>query len=175
MLLGFQSRVDQDEVMTKLRILNDRLSEMMRKNGCSQNFINENQIGMKELVIVASLIEEETANVLESKNIASVIYNRLFNWGGTPAYLNIDAAIVYALDGKTDLTTEDLKVDSPYNTYLNTGLTPGAIANPGLASLKAALSPASTNYYFYVLNPAQGTHHFTTTYDEHQAFIASLE
>ncbi len=128
-----------------------------------------------DVVIVASLIEKETANNEESPLIASVIYNRLFNWGGTPAYLNIDASIVYALDGKTDLTTEDLKVESPYNTYTNTGLTPGAIANPGLASLKAALNPAATNYYFYVLNPAVGEHKFSTTLDEHNAFIASLE
>ena len=128
-----------------------------------------------DVVIVASLIEKETASNEESPKIASVIYNRLFNWGGTPAYLNIDASIVYALDGKTDLTAEDLKVDSPYNTYTHTGLTPGAIANPGLASLKAALNPEATDYYFYVLNPAEGKHKFSTTLDEHNAFIASLE
>ena len=153
-----------------------RFSEEMR---AQIDTLNANVTGgtfdIHDVVIVASLIEKETANNDESPMIASVIYNRLFNWGGTPAYLNIDAAIVYALDGKTDLTAEDLKIESPYNTYLNTGLTPGAISNPGLASLKAALNPAATNYYFYVLDPAQGTHHFTTTYDEHQAFIASLE
>lgn len=128
-----------------------------------------------DVVIVASMIEKETANNEESPRIASVIYNRLFNWGGTPAYLNIDASIVYALDGKTDLTAEDLKVESPYNTYTNTGLTPGAISNPGLASLQAALNPEATNYYFYVLNPAEGTHKFSSTLDEHNTFIASLE
>jgi len=128
-----------------------------------------------DVVIVASLIEKETAGNDESPRIASVIYNRLFNWGGTPAYLNIDASIVYALDGKTDLTAEDLKVESPYNTYTNTGLTPGAITNPGLASLKAALNPETTDYYFYVLDPAQGKHKFSETLDEHNAFIASLE
>ena len=128
-----------------------------------------------DVVIVASMIEKETAKNEESPLIASVIYNRLFRWGNTPAYLNIDASIVYALDGKTDLTAEDLKVESPYNTYTNIGLTPGAIANPGLASLKAALNPAATNYYFYVLNPAVGEHKFSTTLDEHNAFIASLE
>jgi UPF0755 protein len=121
------------------------------------------------------MIEKETANNAESPRIASVIYNRLFNWGGTPPYLNIDASIVYALDGKTDLTAEDLRIESPYNTYTNTGLTPGAISNPGLASLKAALNPETTNYYYYVLNPAEGKHKFSTTLDEHNAFIASLE
>jgi len=107
--------------------------------------------------------------------IASVIYNRLFNWGDTPPFLNIDASIVYALEGKTELTAEDLRIDHPYNTYTNIGLTPGPISNPGLSSLKAALNPETTNYYFYVLNPAVGTHKFSTTLDEHNAFIASLE
>ena len=128
-----------------------------------------------KVVIVASMIEKETASNEESPKIASVIYNRLFNWGNTPPFLNIDASIVYALDGKTDLTAEDLRIESPYNTYTNTGLTPGAISNPGLASLKAALNPEATNFYYYVLNPAEGKHKFSTTLDEHNAFIASLE
>ena len=128
-----------------------------------------------KVVIVASMIEKETAGNDESPKIASVIYNRLFNWGNTPPFLNIDASIVYALDGKTDLTADDLRIESPYNTYTNTGLTPGAISNPGLASLKAALNPETTNYYYYVLNPAEGVHKFSTTLDEHNAFIASLE
>ena len=137
--------------------------------------VTQGTFDIHKVIIVASMIEKETASNAESPKIASVIYNRLFNWGGTPAFLNIDASIVYALDGKTDLTAEDLKVESPYNTYTNTGLTPGAIANPGLASLKAALNPKTTNYYFYVLNPAEGRHKFSTTLDEHNTFIASLE
>ncbi|MBR4990146.1 MAG: endolytic transglycosylase MltG [Oscillospiraceae bacterium] len=153
-----------------------RFTEEMRGQ---MDTLNANVTGgtfdIHKLVIVASMIEKETAANEESPKIASVIYNRLFRWGGTPAYLNIDASIVYALDGKTDLTAEDLKVESPYNTYTNTGLTPGAIANPGLASLKAALNPENTNYYFYVLNPAEGRHKFSTSLDEHNAFIASLE
>ena len=137
--------------------------------------VTQGTFDIHKAVIVASMIEKETAANEESPKVASVIYNRLFNWGGNPAFLNIDASIVYALDGKTDLTAEDLKVESPYNTYTNTGLTPGAIANPGLASLKAALNPESTNFYFYVLNPAEGRHKFSTTLDEHNTFIASLE
>lgn len=153
-----------------------RFNEEMRAQIDTLNAnVTDGSFGVHEVVIVASMIEKETASNEESPRIASVIYNRLFNWGGTPAYLNIDASIVYALDGKTDLTAEDLKIESPYNTYTNTGLTPGAIANPGLASLKAALNPEATNYYFYVLNPAEGRHKFSTTLDEHNAFIASLE
>ena len=153
-----------------------RFNEEMRAQIDTLNAnVTQGTFDVHKVVIVASMIEKETAKNEESPKIASVIYNRLFNWGGTPAYLNIDASIVYALDGKTDLTAEDLKIESPYNTYTNTGLTPGAISNPGLASLKAALNPEKTNYYFYVLNPAEGAHKFSTTLDEHNAFIATLE
>ena len=62
-------------------------------------------------------------------------------------------------------------MDSPYNTYLYEGLTPGPIANPGLSSLKAALNPESHNYYYYVLNPSTGMHQFSTTYEEHQSYV----
>ena len=126
------------------------------------------------MVTVASLIEKETASADEGYTVASVIYNRLFAWHGTPAYLNIDASVIYALDGKTDLTAEDLQVDSPYNTYTNTGLTPGPITNPGLSSIEAALEPQDTDYYYYVLDPETGVHHFSRTLEEHEAFRASI-
>ena len=128
---------------------------------------------VREVTIVASMIEKEAAAPAEAPNIAGVIYNRLFRWGNTPAYLNIDASIVYALDGKSELTREDLQIDSPFNTYTNTGLTPTPISNPGLSSLKAALSPASHNYYYYVLNPETGMHTFSSTYEEHSGYVAA--
>ena len=129
--------------------------------------------GVREVAIVASMIEKEAAAPAEAPAIAGVIYNRLFNWEGTPAYLNIDASIVYALNGKSDLTREDLQVDSPYNTYTHTGLTPTPISNPGLSSLRAALNPETHNYYYYVLNPETGMHTFSTTYEEHSANVAA--
>lgn len=66
----------------------------------------------------------------KSYTIASVIYNPSVRLGLHPAYLNIDAAVIYGLDGKTDLTQEDLQTDTAYNTYLHTGLTPGPITTP---------------------------------------------
>lgn len=128
---------------------------------------------VKEVTIIASMIEKEAAAPSEAPNIAGVIYNRLFRWGSNPAYLNIDASIVYALDGKNELTREDLQIDSPYNTYTNIGLTPTPISNPGLSSLQAALNPASHNYYYYVLNPSTGMHTFSTTYEEHSGYVAA--
>lgn len=173
LLSNFDSRFDE-ELRNQIDLLNGRLADTMQANGRGADYINSHLFTIRDVVIVASLVEKETSGAKESYTIASVIYNRLFNWGKTPAFLNIDAAIVYALEGKTGLTAEDLRVDSPYNTYLNTGLTPGPISNPGLASLKAALDPADTNYYFYVLDPSVGSHHFSRTQEEHDAFRASL-
>ena len=170
MLDGFQYRFTE-ELFAQLPELNERLTQMMKKNGESEEFIAANQLTLRDVLTVASLIEEETASNAESYRIASVIYNRLFSWGNNPRYLNIDASIIYALGGKTDLTAEDMAVDSPYNTYTNTGLTPGPISNPGLASIQAALKFEDTNYYYYVLNPATGEHQFSKTYDEHTKWV----
>lgn len=168
MLNNFNTRFDE-ELRGKIQTLNNHLADLMRRDGKTQDYINANLFTVRDVVNVASMIEKETSSAQEGYTIASVIYNRLFCWQGNPAYLNIDAAIIYALDGKTDLTAEDLQVNSPYNTYTHTGLTPGPISNPGLSSLKAALDPADTNYYYYVLDPEAGSHIFASTLAEHEA------
>lgn len=157
------------------RMLNNfeiKFSEEMRAQLDALNGSLTGNYTVQDIVIVASLIEKESAAPAESPRVAGVIYNRLFNWGNNPAYLNIDASIVYAQGGESD--TIDTKLDSPYNTYTNIGLPPTAIANPGLSSLKAALSPESHNFYYYVLNPATGMHQFSTTQNEHNAYIAQF-
>ena len=168
---NFNYRFDE-ELQAQISTLNDHLAELMRKDGRSEETIAASRFDIRDVVTVASLIEKETANNQESYTIASVIYNRLFNWGSTPAYLNIDASIIYAQGGFSEVI--DTGIDNPYNTYKFTGLTPGPIANPGLASLKAALAPATTNYYFYVLNPATGKHQFSTTLAEHEGYVAQF-
>lgn len=173
MLNNFDSRVDES-IRDQLASLNTHISQMMNDDGRSEDYIASHQMTMADVITVASLIEKESASAEESYTIASVIYNRLYAWNGTPAYLNIDASVIYALDGKTDLTQEDLAVDSPYNTYLNVGLTPGPITNPGLNSIKAALAPQDTGYYYYILDPATGTHHFSSTLEEHEAFREAI-
>jgi UPF0755 protein len=108
----------------------------------------------------------------ERPTIASVIYNRL---SSDYSYLEIDATIQYILpERKEYLTESDLLTDSPYNTYMNKGLPPGPIANPGLASIQAALEPAETDYFYYALN-TEGTHNFFNNYDEFNAFTDSEE
>ncbi|MCL6473292.1 MAG: endolytic transglycosylase MltG [Firmicutes bacterium] len=117
-----------------------------------------------EIIIIASLVERETKVADERPIVASVIYNRL----AKGMLLQIDATVQYALpEHKDRLTFDDLKVDSPYNTYKNPGLPPGPICNPGFASIQAALNPATTNYLYYVLAPDNsGRHTFTNSYDE---------
>lgn len=123
-----------------------------------------NGLSEQEIISLASLIERETAVVDERPMVASVIYNRLEE--NMP--LQIDAAIVYARGGGSQTVTfEDLKIDSPYNVYENTGLTPGPICSPSISSIEAAMNPADTNYLYYVLSSANdGTHKFSESYDE---------
>ena len=129
---------------------------------------------LEEIVVIASLIEKETDGT-DHANIASVIYNRLADDGshGTYRMLNIDAALLYALpSGTTALSNADKEMDSPYNLYKYAGLPPTAIANPGLASIQAALEPAETGYYYYALGK-DGRHHYSTTLAEHNDFLNS--
>ena len=151
----FNSRVDAQE---------QELWDKAKANGYS----------MKDIIVIASLIEKETDGSDHAK-IASVIYNRLKDDGshGTYGMLQIDAALIYALpEGSTSLTNADKEMDSRYNLYKYQGLPPTPIANPGLASIKAALNPESTNYYYYALGK-DGKHHYSTTLAEHNNFINS--
>ena len=116
-----------------------------------------------EIVTAASLIEREAANPAERPLVASVIYNRLE--AGMP--LQVDATIQYARgEPKERLSLQDLEIESPYNTYKNSGLPPGPICSPSLASLKAAVSPEQTDYLYYVLNKDGDEHFFTNNYNE---------
>jgi UPF0755 protein len=115
-----------------------------------------------EVVIVASLIEREAVLDEERPLVAAVIYNRL----RIDMLLQIDATVQYALpEWKDALTYDDLKTPSPYNTYLHKGLPPAPICSPGLASIKAALSPAGADYLYYVAT-GDGGHFFTADYNE---------
>jgi UPF0755 protein len=123
----------------------------------------EKQTGLSayELVVVASMIEREARVEKDRPLIAAVIYNRL-RAGMT---LGIDATIQYIdPDPSNGLTASDLRIQSPYNTRINTGLPPTPIASPGLASLEAALQPAHVGYLYYVLCGADGHHKFSTSY-----------
>ena len=174
LLSAFEDRLPED-LEEQLTALNERIAQMYRKNGLSSEYIECHKITLKDVVIVASMIEKEAAYTGEIRNISSVIYNRLTNPSNYPN-LEIDATVVYALGGKKDLTKEDLQIDHPYNTYKIQGLTPGPISNPGEYSMLAALNPTDTSYHFYALDPNAEIrqHKFFKTYQEHKDFLDSL-
>lgn len=150
--------------------INKMLSNYNRKlTNTLKEKIEESGYTMREILTIASLIEKEAANNSERRDISSVIHNRLNS--KNYKLLQIDATIQYVLPGRKEkLSTEDTKIDNPYNTYRYEGLPPGPICNPGLESIKAALNPSDTNYYFYALTE-DGVHEFSRTAEEHQAVI----
>ena len=127
---------------------------------------------IREIVTMASLVETETGNSKERPLVASVFYNRLEKG----IRLQCDPTVIYAstLIGKYDGTIHqsDLDLDSPYNTYVHTGLPPGPIANPGKASLLAAMNPAASDYLYFVADNT-GFHKFSRTLAEHSAAVSS--
>jgi UPF0755 protein len=127
-----------------------------------QNFSNIPDSKRREIVIVASLVEMEARRAGERPIIAGIFYNRL----RLGYRLESCATVQYVLGTHKHLYYKDLKINSPYNTYLRYGLPPGPIANPGLASLKAAANPASVRYLYFVAKP-DGTHIFNKDYRDH--------
>lgn len=124
---------------------------------------------MNEAIIRASLVEREAKLDSEREIISGVIDNRL----AIDMILQIDASVVYAIsDGMYDVERvlyRDLEMDSPYNTYKYTGLPAGAICNPGIESIRAAMNPQEHKYLFYHTDTKKndGSHIFTETYSEH--------
>ncbi len=122
-----------------------------------------NNLSEKEIVILASIIEAEAQDSSELGKISSVYNNRLT----IRMRLQADPTVIYAKGGMTrPLWTRDLEYDSPYNTYKNYGLPPGPINSPGLAAIKAALNPETTDYLYFVAD-GTGRHYFSKTLLEH--------
>jgi UPF0755 protein len=120
-----------------------------------------------QLVVLASIVEREARLPADRPLVAGVLYNRL----ARGMDLQVDASVIYGL-GVTDRapTTDELRVDTPYNTYLHAGLPPTPIANPGLASLEAAAHPVASRYLFYVSDGC-GHNHYSSTASAHDALV----
>jgi UPF0755 protein len=127
-------------------------------------------ISVRDIIIMASLVEKEARVEKERPIIAGVFYNRLKQSMPLQSCATIQYILGYA---KPELTVADTELPSPYNTYLNPGLPPGPIANPGLASINAVLYPAETEYLYFVADK-NGSHRFSRTYDEHLAAIDAV-
>jgi UPF0755 protein len=130
-------------------------------------FIN-NSDKLLRIITLASIVQGETQINSEMPVIAGVYTNRL----SKRMKLEADPTVQFALpDGpKQRLLNEDLKIKSPYNTYLNYGLPPGPINSPGIKAIEASLNPDKHNYLFFVAT-GKGGHTFSTTYSEHMAAV----
>jgi UPF0755 protein len=150
---------------TRTQTMTDMVTAMVKR------FREEaHAIGLKtdvhRTVTLASIVEKETGVAEERPLVASVYVNRL----GHGIALDADPSVIYAalLDGKYDgkIYQSELHAESPYNTYKFPGLPPGPIANPGRASLQAAMQPAKSDYYYFV-SDNNGHHRFARTLEEH--------
>jgi UPF0755 protein len=125
----------------------------------------------KEQVVLASLVERETKTDAERPVVAGILLKRAK--AGWP--LQVDASVQYAVGTEANwwpiLTKSDLSINSPFNSYKFPGFPPTPIANPGLSSLKAAASPASSDFWYYI-HDAKGEIHYARTLEEHNANIA---
>lgn len=141
--------------------------------------MSKRNISLKELIAMASIVEGETRYEPEKKTISGVYYNRIKKG----MKLQADPTVQYILPGgpKNRLMFSDLKIESPYNTYLYKGLPPGPINNPGLSSIMAALYPEENKLLYFVAK-GDGSHRFAESYEEHkknielyQKFLKELE
>jgi UPF0755 protein len=140
-----------------VRMFRDKITpEMLRR-------AQELKMPLNQIITLASLIEAEAADGKERELISSVFQNRLrLGWK-----LQCDPTVIYALGGlDRPLLRKDLEYDSPYNTYLYYGLPPGPICSPGVASIQAALYPATTNYTYFVAT-GSGQHVFSASLEQH--------
>jgi UPF0755 protein len=128
-------------------------------------------LSLREIVTLASIVERETSLAEERPVIASVFLNRLKK----RMRLESDPTVIYGLnDFDGNLKRKDLRTPSPYNTYINYGLPPGPIANPGREALTAVINPANTNYLYFV-SKNDGSHYFSATLKEHNRAVARYQ
>jgi len=158
---------------TEIKIIN-KMVETFKERALKQDFLKRAEdlgFSFHEIITLASLIEKETGKDSERKQISSVFHNRLKK----NMLLQTDPTVIYAIDVfDGNIRKRDLKIDSPYNTYLYKGLPPGPIANPGLKSITAALYPANTSNLYFV-SKQDGSHKFSATLNEHNLAVQKYQ
>ena len=158
---------------TEAAIIN-KMVETFKERALKQEFLKRAEdlgFSYHEIITLASLIEKETGKDSERKQISSVFHNRLKK----NMLLQTDPTVIYVIDiFDGNIRKRDLKIDSPYNTYLYKGLPPGPIANPGLKSIIAALYPANTSNLYFV-SKQDGSHKFSATLNEHNRAVKKYQ
>lgn len=130
--------------------------------------IESSKLSEQEIVTLASIVEREANDKTSMRMVSGILQNRLII--GMP--LQADATIGYVLDKPlSELVSNDLDIDSPYNTYLYAGLPPTPIGNPGLEAIEAVLYPTKTDNFYYITD-TDGEFHYAKTFDQHRANIA---
>jgi UPF0755 protein len=167
----YEMRVESTANEVILRLLQELANKLSGLPEGWEEQLDKHKISFHQMLAIASLIEREVVVDDERAIVSSVIHNRL----NKKMNLEIDATVLYAMNEHKDTVLHvDLDTKSPYNTYRNAGLPPGPIANPSLASIKAALYPEETKFFFYVTKK-DGTqaHLFAETFKQHQQNIAN--
>ena len=139
-------------------------SNFLRKIVSIQQSIFDFKHSEKDIIIMASILEDEATSTEARRIVSGILWKRLAL--GMP--LQVDSTFLY-INGKNtyDLTLDDLKIDSPYNTYLYKGLPPGPIGNPGLEAITDAVNPTASKY-LYFLSSRDGTVYYAKTFEKHQ-------
>jgi uncharacterized YceG family protein len=156
----FPASYEFTQTTTARELVADQLAAFRQRFGrVDLSYARTKNLTPYDVLIIASMIEKETAVPRERRLVSAVIYNRLRN----RMPIGIDATIRYGLDipGTKSLTKAALRSSSPYNTRIHKGLPPTPIANPGLASIQAAAHPALVDYLYYVRKPKSVSHYFT--------------
>jgi UPF0755 protein len=156
----FPATYEFTKLTSSARLVRDQLTAFRRQwRKVDLRYARSKNLTPYDVLIIASMVEKETVAPSERPLVAAVIYNRLHN----RMPLGIDATIRYGRDvpGTEPLKQSDIESDSPYNTRKRLGLPPTPIANPGLASMRAAARPARVGYLYFVRKP-DGVHHFFT-------------
>jgi UPF0755 protein len=168
----FPATYEFTKLTSSARLVRDQLRTFRRSwRKVDLRYARSKNLTPYDVLIIASMIEEETVVPAERRLVAAVIYNRLRN--GMP--LGIDATIRYGrnVPGTEPLRQSDLESDDPYNTRRRLGLPPTPISNPGLASMRAAANPARVDYLYFVRKGDSNRHFFTAS--EAEFCQASLE
>jgi UPF0755 protein len=168
----FPATYEFTKLTSSARLVRDQLAAFRRQwRKVDLRYAHSKNLTPYDVLIIASMVEKETVAPSERRLVAAVIYNRLRN----RMPLGIDATIRYGRDvpGTEPLKQSDIESDNPYNTRKRLGLPPTPIANPGLASMRAAARPAKVDYLYFVRKP-DGVHHFFTS-SEPEFCAKSLE
>ncbi|MDU2592443.1 MAG: endolytic transglycosylase MltG, partial [Paeniclostridium sordellii] len=162
----FDKKVTEEEVLSAMlkrfeKMYTDKFKKEQKERGLT----------LQQVVNLASIIEKEAVLDEDRPMIASVFYNRL----NVDMPLQSDATIQYIFDERKDrVMYKDLKIKSPYNSYINKGLPPTPISNPGVKSIEAVLNPANSDYLYFVAT-IDGKNNYSKTYEEHLKHVENYK